>query len=219
MNDAQRKRHEACVKIMVAEKNWEGCGGLSIDDEMKVTIAGQAALLLLGTEGYYFDGVRTVLVYPGSFRRKSNNGWIVDESEHTAIAGEAWQGGPIILSWNDVQNGNRYSHDAYNVVVHEFAHHIDGLDGEMGGQPIFATASDQERWKSLLDQELQKLQNAAHHGSSTVLNYYGATNEAEFFAVANESFFETPTRLQSAIPDIYEMLVKLYQFDPAGWES
>lgn len=205
---------ENCVKVFVAEKYWEGCNGLQISELMKLTIAGQASLLLLGTDDYYFEGVRTLLIYPRSFRRKSRQGWIVDEDQHNA--GEAWQGGPIVLSWADVRKGN-HAADGQNVVVHEFAHHLDGLDGEMGGSPPFDHADDQKRWYEVLQHEYQTLRQAAQAGQWTLLDYYGATNQAEFFAVASEFFFELPVELQQAHPELYELLTRLYKIDPRQW--
>ena len=205
---------ENCVKLFLAEKYWEGCDGLQITDQMKVAVAGQASLLLLGTDGYYFDGVKTVLIYPRSFRRKSKQGWIVDEDQHNA--GEAWQGGPIVLSWADVHRGNA-SADGQNVVVHESAHHLDGLDGEMGGSPPFDNAQDQQRWYQILQREYRSHRDAVQAGQWTLLDYYGATNQAEFFAVASEFFFELPRELQPAHPELYEMLTRLYKVDPCRW--
>ena len=205
---------EDCVKVFVAEKYWEGCNGLQVSELMKLTIAGQASLMLLGTDDYYFEGVRTILLYPRSFRRKSKQGWIVDEDQHNA--GEAWQGGPIVLSWADVRKGNQAA-DGQNVVVHEFAHHLDGLDGEMGGSPPFDNPDDQQHWYDVLQREHQALRHAAQTGQWALLDYYGATNQAEFFAVASEFFFELPVELQQAHPELYELLTRLYKVDPRQW--
>ena len=190
ISEDQREKLDDCVKIFVAEKNWEGCDGLEMNELVKLTIAGQASLLLLGSNDYYFDGIRTVLVYPRPFRRKMNNGLIVAENQHNA--GEAWQGGPIVLSWNDVLEGNRFHNDGHNVVVHEFAHHLDGIDGEMGGSPPFDSADDRRWWNEVMPAEFEELCLAVAEGRWTVLDHYGATNEAEFFAVASEAFFRNP---------------------------
>lgn len=207
-----RDKLHAMIKIMVAEKHWEGCEGLTVTDEMRVTISGQSSLMLLGTDDYYFDDVRSVLVFPHAFQRKTFNGLIRDSETR---AGEAYLGGPIVLSWQDVL------HDAagsgYNIVVHEFAHHLDGIDGDMGGTPIFDDEGDQKDWAEVMAVEYRELCDAAAQGRWTVLRHYGAKNQAEFFAVASESFFETPERLKAAHSELFELLLRFYRVDPLEW--
>jgi Mlc titration factor MtfA (ptsG expression regulator) len=159
--------------------------------------------------------VKTVLIFPQAFDRKTSQHGLHDQERR---GGEAWQGGPIVLSWNDVlRSGNR--DQAINIVVHEFAHHLDGLDGEMGGTPIFENSGDQQKWKQVLAVEFEDLSAAAERGQWTILDHYGAKNKAEFFAVASESYFEIPDRLQAAHPELYELLRRYYRMDPAHWIS
>ncbi len=216
LNAPLRQRLRKCVSVIVAEKKWEALDGLQVTDEIRVTIAGLASLMLLGVDEYYFDGVRTILVYPKPFRRKTRNGWVVDEDQH--LSGEAWQGGPIVLSWHDVVYGARHPQDGQNLVVHEFAHHLDSIDGEMGGSLMFSDNATNQLWRQVMQREFTALQLAVRRGHHTLLDEYGATNEAEFFAVASETFFERPERLRSRHRELFDLLVKYYRLDPIQWQ-
>jgi len=198
------------VKILIAEKNWEGCDDLVLTEEMKVVISAQIARMLVGTEGYYFDGVLTILVYPQSFERESRNGLLVG-SEHRA--GEAWQGGPIVLSWRDVAN----YYEGHNLVIHEFAHHLDGIDGMMSGDPVFGTRDGLARWQDIAKREYAQLMHDVNSGQQTVLDPYGTKNKAEFFAVASEAFFEIPSRLKHRHSELYDSLAEVYNLNPLEW--
>jgi Mlc titration factor MtfA (ptsG expression regulator) len=210
---AERDKLHQCTKVMFQEKYWEGCDGLRVTEAMRVTIAGHASLMLLGTDGYYFDGVRSILVYPHAFHRKTTDGTVVVEAEERA--GEAWPDGTTILSWEDVIAIDPGTD--YNIVVHEFAHHLDGLDGEVGGTPPFDHPADRERWKEVLELEFHDLCSAAAQGRWTVLRHYGAKNRAEFFAVASECFFQTPVRLRQTHSELYELLRRFYRIEPIDW--
>ena len=141
---------------------------------------------------------------------------MVDE-QHQTLAGEAWQGGPIVLSWGDVISGSWHARDGFNVVIHEFAHHLDGLDGEMGGTPPFGNTDDDKKWAVVMRREFAALQHATERGLPTLLDYYGATNEAEFFAVASECFIELPQELRRQHGELFELMCRLYKFDPSQW--
>ncbi len=207
----RNKLHE-CVKVIVGESYWEGCEGLEVSDVMKVTIAGHAGMMLLGTSGYYFDGVRSILVFPREFERRLHT--VVEEDE--VRAGEAWQDGPILLSWHHVLSATAPG-NGYNIVVHEFAHHLDGLDGEMGGTPIFDSEEDQQEWAEVMEVEFADLCGAASRGQWTILQHYGAKNKAEFFAVASECFFETPVRMKRTHAELYDLLRRFYNQNPVDW--
>jgi len=206
------KLHE-CTKVIVGEVNWEGCDGLIVNEDMKVTVAGHASMMLMGTNDYYFDGVRSILIYPREFGRELK-GTVVGETE--IRAGEAWQGGPILLSWHHVLNATEPG-NGYNIIVHEFAHHLDGLDGEMGGTPIFDSESDQRSWAEVMAIEFEDLCSAASSGQWTILRHYGAKNRAEFFAVASECFFETPVPMQRTHTELYDLLRRFYRQNPVEW--
>jgi len=218
MDDQQWKLRN-CLKVFIAEKEWVGCGGLEMSDEVRVTVAGQACLLLLGVDGhFYFDQVKTILVYPGEFSRPAElqrSSWLVDEDQ--SAWGEAWQGGPVILSWEHVYEDGRYPHDGRNLVLHEFAHQIDALDGEMGGTPPLGSLQAGKRWNDIVSAEFRRLEDAVRRGFPTLLDDYGATNRAEFFAVATECFFEQPEPLMQRHGELYELLRDFYGVDPIQW--
>lgn len=204
------------IKIFVADTRFEGCDGLKITEEMQVTVAAQACLMILGVENFYFDNVRTILMFPASFARKTNDG--ISHGTQSRL-GEAWQGGPIVLSWKDTLSGGRNEDDGKNLVIHEFAHALDGLDGEMGGQVVFDDQDRMEQWRSIVEKEFADLVAAKENGRSTLLDHYGATNPAEFFAVACESFFEEPRKFKAEHSQLFELLEIYFGFDPQRWQK
>lgn len=216
MNQQQVQSLQHRIRIFVAEKDWEGCDGLEITDEVRVTIAAQACLMLIGVNDWYFDNVRTILVYPKAFTRETSDG--VNEGQHQHRAGEAWQGGPIVLSWKDSLRGGRNEDDGQNVVIHEFAHALDGIDGEMGGTVMFDDDESTSAWSRVVDEEFATLCHARDTGRRTLLDHYGATNRAEFFAVATETFFEQPRELADEHAELYSLLKKYFRLDPVPWQ-
>ena len=216
MTEAETAALQSRVKIFVAEKRWEGCEGLVVTEEMKVTIAAQACLMLLGVENFYFDNLKSILVFPKAFQRETNHGGVSGQAHH---AGEAWLGGPVILSWRDTLSGGRNEDDGRNLVFHEFAHVLDGLDGEMGGEVVF---EDQETC-STVDAGCRAgirrtLCEAKDQGQQTLLDHYGATNKAEFFAVSSETFFEQPRMLKQEHEELFALMQKYYRVDPIKWQ-
>ena len=217
LTEPQRERVRRSSQVIAAEKYWEGIEGFRVTDEVKITIAGTASLLLLGqTESYFFDSVKTIIVYPDVIERSRSVGDGMVDDQPQQVAGEAWQGGPLIFSWPDVIWQSERPRDG-NVVIHEFAHHIDGLDGEMGGIPLIHDPDMRERWKSVFDHEYQELVIASNLGQRTLIDSYAATNKAEFFAVTSETFVAAPHRLQKAMPDVYTLLSEFYAIDPITW--
>lgn len=205
------------ARIMVAEKQWEGCQGLEITHEIRVTIAAQASLMVLGFKDYYFDGVQTVLVYPGPYVRPRDveDGMLVEEN--VATSGESWHRGPIVLSWPDVLSGGRKRRRGSNLVLHEFAHHLDGLDGEISGTPPLANSADYRNWYEVTEDEYQRLVESARRDEVTLLDDYGASDRAEFFAVATECFFCRPVEMLARHERLYRALAGFYRQDPATW--
>jgi hypothetical protein len=201
------------VRVFVAEKTWVGCGGLSVDDEMKVTIAAQACLLVLGIDyEYHYDRIQSVLIYPDAYLHPAGMDGRLVHGEHP-VYGEAWHRGPIVLSW---KNTKALGEKGGNLVFHEFAHHLDDLDGYMDGTPPLE--HDQERrWERVVEKEYERLVRASEQGRATLLNQYGATSRAEFFAVATECLFERPIALKRRHPELYEVLRDFYRQDPASW--
>lgn len=215
LSSVEKNKLISVTRIMVSEKHWEAHGGLVMSDEIKVTIAGTAALLLLGVEDFYFDRVATIIVFPQPMRRTSRGGMI--EGQESRHSGEAWQNGQVVLSWEDVVSDSRNPSDGRNLVIHEFAHCLDGLDGEMGGSLTFDDNATTQRWRDVCESEFEALNIASERGQKTLLDHYGATNQAEFFAVASETFFEQPLQLQHEHPELFELLVKYYHLNPVSW--
>jgi Mlc titration factor MtfA (ptsG expression regulator) len=211
-----RKRLERDVQIFIADKNWEGCAGFEITDEVKVIIAANACLLLLGHDHDGFANVRSVLVYPRPFRvpefpSMEDGLYIVDED--VDLVGEAHERGPVILSWNEVQ---RAGHGGRNVVLHEFAHKLDMADGFVDGTPPLAGGSQVRQWAAVMTDEFNMLRDSARRGRATLLDDYGAQDEAEFFAVATECFFERSQAMQRRHAALYDVLKAYFNQDPAS---
>ena len=220
LTDAQQDCVRNCTQVMVAEKNWEGVNGFEINDEAKVTISAGASLLVLGLpEPFYFDRVESIIVYPGVIKnRQMHRGMVVDESE-SYFSGQAWQNGPLLFSWPSVVDGTSRSGDGANVVIHEFAHHIDGLDGEMGGSPIIESEEMTQRWKTVFSAEYERLCDSLESGCQPYIDRYAATNPAEFFAVTTEIFFDSPRRLKRAIPAVFDLLKAYFAVDPEAFKA
>jgi len=208
-----------CVRVFVAEKNWEGCNGLVVTDEMQVTIAGYACLLLLGMKHDYFSHVLSVLIYPTDYRapvKGANIGGVVVESEDHRH-GEAWYRGPVILSWQEIQEDLATPWDAQNLILHEFAHQLDMLDRDSNGTPPLESRDLAIRWKTVMTAEFHQLIRDARRGRPTLIDTYGTTNAAEFFAVTTECFFDAPWQLRQEHPELYDLLSEYYGQNPADW--
>lgn len=213
------------IKVFLSEKTFEGCAGQEITDEVRVTIAAQACVLLLHRDTDYFPGLRTILVYPDQYvgpYKSGGPGGVIREGTQVR-AGESWQGtfapqsgGPVVLSWNHVKRGAADIGDGHNVVFHEFAHQLDGENGAVEGVPVLPDRRTYAQWMRMLGQEYQRLLEDLRTGRPTVLNPYAATNPAEFFAVATEMFFERPRDLQHERPGLYSELRGYYRQDPAS---
>jgi Mlc titration factor MtfA (ptsG expression regulator) len=207
---------QGLIQIFLAEKIFEGCNGLEITDEIKVTIGAQACMLLLRRETDVYPKLITILVYPTAYvsnmPQHSPQG-VVTEGPQGRL-GEAWTSGVVVLSWDDVLHGAADVRDGHNVVFHEFAHQLDQEDGAADGAPILPSRNMYSAWARVLGAEYAELQKAAEAGRKTVLDEYGATEPAEFFAVATEAFFEKPSQLRKKHPELYEELKAYYGQDP-----
>lgn len=209
------KKH---VQVLLAEVPFVGCAGLAIDDEMRVTIAAQAAFLLLGRGGS-FGNLREVLVYPGHFvvpRSAAGAGSVVHEG-HDVLAGQSWERGQVILAWDAVQHGAADPHDGANVVVHEFAHQLDQDRGAANGAPYVGRGALQQVWARVMSAEFDALLERLARAEPGLVDAYAATSPAEFFAVSSELFFERPAALAAERPALYEQLRRCYRLDPASW--
>lgn len=219
LDDARRGKLIRLVKIFVHEKYWEGCNGLTITEEIQVTIAGHACLLLLGFEGEVFNRLSTVLVYPDAYVAKSvehQPGGVVRESLDLRL-GEAWTRGPVIISWDDVNTAEYVGRRGHNVVLHEFAHVLDMQDGGADGTPVLESDEQYDDWVAVMTAEYNRLVHDSAHRKATLLDQYGATNSAEFFAVATECFFERPQETAAHHSRLYDVLRRFYRQDPTEW--
>jgi Mlc titration factor MtfA (ptsG expression regulator) len=223
--EQDRRELEGHIQVFMAEKKFEGCGGLRITDEIKVCIAAQACLLLLHRNTDYYPGLRTILVYPSSYFAPTTRhvGSGILEESHQARAGESWQEGIVVLAWDEVCRGTMASEQS-NVVLHEFAHQLDFEDGYAEGAPALGSGesflmckSQYATWARVMGAEYEQLRAKVRSGESSVLRDYGATNPAEFFAVATESFFGKSQEMQQKHPELYEELKWFYRQDPAQW--
>lgn len=218
LSDVEASELRARIQIFIAEKNWEGCGGLELTEEIKVTIAAHACLLVLGMEEEYFDRVATVLVYPESYATPQpifHEDGTIDESRRETL-GEAWYRGPVILAWAEVLESARTPDDGRNVTIHEFAHKLDMLGGRIDGTPPLETAEAYRRWGVVMTKEYDRLVEASDRGESTLLDEYGTIDEGEFFAVASECFFEQSVRMSKTHPRLYGVLRDFYRQNPAA---
>jgi Mlc titration factor MtfA (ptsG expression regulator) len=216
LDDADHRELEGLVRIFLAEKSFEGCGGLEITEEIKLTIAAQACLLLLHRETDIYPGVDAILVYPSAYRAptKKNVGGVVIENEQERL-GESWTRGIVVLAWDHVKSHATQPAEGQNVVLHEFAHQLDSEDGSMDGAPDLGTRARYASWAHVLGDEFRDLSKALHAGRRSDIDPYGATSPAEFFAVVTEMFFEKPRAMKLRHPELYEELAGFYKQDPA----
>ena len=218
LSDADRNELKGHIQVFLAEKRFEGAGGLTITDEIRVAIAAHACVLLLHRTTDYYPGLYTVIVYPGAYvagRTVREPMGIVTERTETRL-GESSPRGAVVLSWNAVEAAASDVGDCRNVVLHEFAHQLDAEDGSVEGAPVLSDRSRYVVWARILGREYERLRRDAFHGRSTVLDRYGATSPAEFFAVATECFFTRPGLLKARHPELYAELKGYYRQDPAA---
>ncbi|HYK82421.1 MAG TPA: M90 family metallopeptidase [Gemmatimonadales bacterium] len=213
---AERERLLQLVGVFLADKHFEGCLGLTVTEEMKITIAAEACLLLLHLDGPVYPALRTVLVYPGAFVPKSPWPPTPDqvEPEPVPLLGESLRGGVVVLSWDDVLADARDPAEGRSVVLHEFAHQLDQEDGAVSGAPLLPGGA-LRAWARVLAGEFERLERDAAAERPGVLDAYGATDKAEFFAVATEAFFAKPAALAREHPELYAQLRGFYRQDPA----
>jgi Mlc titration factor MtfA (ptsG expression regulator) len=206
------------VQVFLAEKKFEGCGGLNLTDEVRLTIAGQACLLLLHRETDYYPELSTILVYPSTYIAQGERhleGPIWETGDQHLLGHTQHRLGALVLAWDAAKQSAANSSNGRNLVLHEFAHQLDFEDHATDGTPVLARRSDYAAWERVMRREFEALRLADQTGRPTVLDTYGATNPAEFFAVVTETFFERPCELRAGHPDLYSELERFYRQDPA----
>ncbi len=224
LNADGQKRLRDLAQVFVAEKHWEGCGGLALSDDMRFTIAAQACMLVLELPHRLYKNVESIFVYPSAVLRPEPKAGVFARgpglvaSGPLALLGEAHVLGPVVLAWDRVVRDGRNPRDGHNLVYHEFAHKLDLLDGDADGTPPLASREDRELWQQVCEDAFLDLRARTSRGERTFIDEYGATNEAEFFAVITEHFFDQPRALREAEPALYEVLRTFYRQDPAELE-
>ena len=216
-----RTEIEGHIQVFLEEKYFEGCGGLQITEEVRVTIATQACVLLLHRETDYYPNLVSILVYPSTYLvpggQRTADGLVADGLQ--ARLGESWARDVVVLAWDSVLSGAADIHDGHNVVLHEFAHQLDQECNAGQGVPVLPRRSMYVAWARVLGHDFEQLVRDTQHQHRTLMDQYGATNPAEFFAVATETFFERPRRLQEKHPLLYSQLQQFCRQDPAAMGS
>jgi Mlc titration factor MtfA (ptsG expression regulator) len=224
LDDAQRARLRDLVQVFVAEKTWEGCGGLELAEEHQVTIAGQACRMLLARDHDLFGEVESILVYPTAMQppppRPGHWQPVAPLVQRGPVRGESHHRGPVLLAWDaviaagvgsDVEGGAVH---ARNLVVHELAHKIDDLDGRTDGTPPLPDGRTRRAWVAAFEPAFLAHRDRVARGEPSFLRDYATQNEAEFFAVASEAYFEQPRDLAAALPDVHAALRAFYGYEP-----
>jgi Mlc titration factor MtfA (ptsG expression regulator) len=208
------------VRVLLEEKHFEGAGGLLMRDEVRLTIAAQAALLLLHRDADYFPRLTSIIVYPTGYvasEATSAEGGIWSEGDEHLLGHTQRDLRALVLAWDEAKAGAADPNDGHNLVLHEFAHQLDFEDGSTDGTPVLGSGAEVREWAQVFEEELETLRRAADAGAPTVLDPYGAEDPAEFFAVATETFFERAEKLRERHPKLYEELRRFYRQDPATW--
>jgi MtfA peptidase len=223
LQSAERDELERLVAVFIAEKTWEGCGGLELTETMQVIVAANACLLVLGRGDIdLYKDVESILMYPTTVTRPPRQPYLFENvrapiGHATWISGEAMLHGPVVLAWDSVLAGTRWD-ATHNVVVHEFAHKIDMADGVVDGTPPLATDREIADWARVFSAAYHGLRMRLEYGVPSVIDSYGATNEAELFAVATETYFLQPEALRWEFPDLFDQLQRFYHPNEAGWQ-
>lgn len=208
------------VQVFVAEKHFEGCGGLALTDEIRVTIAAQACLLLLHRETDYYPRLRSILVYPSGYTANEEQhveGGIWEEGAEDRLGHTQQQLRALVLAWDSARHGALDPTDGENLVLHEFAHQLDFEDASTNGTPVLESRAEYLAWGRVMSEEFEALRSAEEAGEATLIDQYGTENPAEFFAVVTEAFFERPHALRSRHPALYERLASFYRQDPTAF--
>ncbi len=217
LSAVERAHLRVLTSLFLQRKTLSGMQGLNLSPEMVVAIGAQASLLILKLDLDYYDGWSTVLVYPSAFRvtRDISDDVGVVRRQEQMLSGESWSRGPVILSWDDIEADLSSCQAGHNVVIHEFAHKLDMLNGRANGMPPLHGDMLREQWTKIFSQAFEHLQKElVHHRPG--INAYGATAPAEFFAVASEYFFTDGQSLCQHYPAVYAELVSFYRQDTAA---
>ena len=217
--EAFQYRLQNLIKRFLHEHQFIGCAGVVITDDIRVTVAAQACLLILNKKDYPYRKLSSILIYPSTFvaTREVRDDIGLVSTTHTAMLGESWDQGKVVLAWDNVEQGVCNLRDGQNVVLHEFAHQLDSESGAVNGAPVLQTRGAYKSWAHVFHREFEDLNRRKAQDFESFLDDYGATNPAEFFAVATETFFERPLEMATHHCELYQELKKFYEVDPAEW--
>jgi len=216
--DLLKKKLHGLINIFLHEKTFSGYNGLIITDEIKVTIAAQACMLVLNRNDDLYPSLKNVFMYPDAFKSmQTKSDGMVETIQETVRIGESWTLGHVVLSWRHSKQGAMNAGDAQNVVYHEFAHQLDHEDGAIDGTPILDLAENYESWSKVFTHEYNQLRNKISANKKTLIDEYGTVSEGEFFAVVTELFFERPILFDREHPELYKELKQFYHLDPLEW--
>ena len=220
LSEQEQLRLRQLMLLFLAKKHFYGCAGIVVTDEMRVTIAAEACLLLLNKGWSVYPSLQSILVYPSVFQVdrqvRREDGTVASEGRH--VLGESWENGKVVLSWDDVEHGVADFSDGHNVVLHEFAHQLDAASGATNGAPPLRRNSYRS-WARVFADNFENLRLRSRKRQKTVMDKYGGSSPAEFFAVATETFFEKPRQLHQKRPELYRELSRYYQLDPRLWQD
>ena len=214
-----QRQLEQHVQLFLSEKAFYGCDGFEVDDTVRVTIAGHACLLIVARDFSDFDDIRSILVYPDAYQvhEVEDDGLVVSESEQIR-AGEASSRGQVVLAWAECEEGAMQPDGEHNVILHEFAHQLDYVDGTADGAPPLS-GEQARRWQQTMTDAYEHLRQSLRHHQRPWLDPYGATEPAEFFAVLTEAFIQQPEHLREEQPEVYRALSEFYRLDPLAWTN
>jgi hypothetical protein len=220
MPDALRRRLHRRIQLFLHDKRFYGFQGVVIDDEIRLTVAANACLLVLNRSVDSYRGFKSIFIYPSTFlvEHESWDGRVRNVAKQARL-GESWHRGPLVLAWDASLHGTRDMRDGHNVILHEFAHKLDGADGRVDGAPPLQQRSRYTSWARVMSREYKRLRRKAAKRARTVMDHYGSTQPEEFFAVLVETFFEKPRQLQKRHPELYEQMQACFDVDPAAWHA
>lgn len=220
LSEPLRRKLESDIQLFVHDKRFFGFQGVEIDDEIRVTVAANACLLVLNRSVDEYDGFTSIYIYPSTFLVEHED-WDgrVRSVARQARLGESWHRGPLVLAWDSALHGTRDLRDGHNVILHEFAHKLDGADGAVDGAPILQQRSQYTSWARVMTREYERLRRRAEQRARTVMDHYGATEPQEFFAVLVETFYEKPRQLKKRHPELYAEMQRCFGVDPVEWHD
>ena len=217
-----RKELVGHIQVFLNEKHFEGCGGLELTDEIRLTIAAQACLLLLHRDTDYYPNLTSILVYPSGYTAHDERyigGGIWEEGPQDRLGHTAHNLRALVLAWDAARRGAMDPTDGQNVVLHEFAHQLDFENRSADGTPALETRGEYLSWARVMSAEFEELRRGYFDGAASVLDFYGAQNPTEFFAVATEAFFERPRALKERHPELYDSLSRFFRQDPVEFSA